>query len=76
MTRECPTCRPSNAAYHHIVVLKLSSVLNNVCVDFIYITLPVSFVIGIMVRDEAARDRLQAQIGDIGLIMLVTSAAR
>lgn len=28
-----------------------------------------------MVRDEAAREKLQAQIGDIGLIMLVVSAS-
>ena len=28
-------------------------------------------VAGILVRDEAARDKLRAQVGDIGLIMWV-----
>jgi hypothetical protein len=34
------------------------------------------FPSGILVRDEAGRDKLRQQVGDIGLIMSVLSACR
>lgn len=45
--------------------------LNNVCINDISISKPLGLLntLGILVRDDAARDELRRQVGEIGLIM-------